>query len=131
MARFLKLIGTIALVAVAGSLLLQWTVPASSFGIASAGVAFGLAVWIVPPVLLLIPRKKPRTSLAAVGFNIGLMVIGCCLSVAALSLSLVTFIGGEHNDLAWFSLLATTLFWPSAFALLNVAHRLPRDQRKS
>ena len=130
MATFWKVVWSIAVTAVAGGLLLQWLVPSSSLYIAAAGVVFSVAVWIAPPVLLLIPPKKPRSSLAAVGFHIGLLVIACCLSLAALSLSLVTFMGNEHHDLAWFSLLATVLFWPSAFALLNFAHWLTRGERK-
>ncbi len=121
MATFWKVVGTLALVLVAGGLLLQRVVPACSLSIAVAGVAFSLAVWIVPPALLAIPPKKPRTSLGAVGFNIGLIVIACCLSIAALSLSLVTFVGGERTDLAWFGVRATVLFWTSAFALFVIA----------
>jgi hypothetical protein len=83
-------------------------------------------VWIVPPVLLMIPPKKPRTSLGAVGFNIGLLVIACCLSIGALVLALVTFVGGAHTDLAWFSLLATILFWVSGVALLLIGDWIKR-----
>ena len=130
MAIFWKVVWIITLAAVAGGLLLQWLVPSSRLYIAIASVVFSVAVWIVPPVLLLIPPKKHKSSLAAVGFTIGLLVIACCLSLAALSLSLVTFVGGEHRALAWFSLLATILFWPTAFAVLNFAHWLTRNQRK-
>ena len=129
-ANFWKIVWSITLAAIAGGLLLQRLVPSSGLYIAIASVAFSVAVWLVPPVLMLIPPKKPRHSLAAVGFFIGLLVTGCCVSLAALSLSLVTFAGGEHRALAWFSLLATILFWPLAFAVLNLAHRLTRKERK-
>jgi hypothetical protein len=124
-----KMLGSIALVVIAGSLSVQRIVPASSLYVAIAGVVVSLAVWIVPPVLLVIPRKKPKSSLAGVGFTIGLIAISSCLSVAALSFSLVTFVSGQHNELAWSSLLATIAFWPSAFALLYVGHRLTRRER--
>ncbi len=130
MTAFWKMVWSITVAAITGGLLLQRLVPSSSLYIAAAGVVFSVAVWIVPPVVLLIPPKKPRHSLAAVGFIISLLVIECCLSLAALSLSLVTFVGGEHHALAWFSLLATILFWPLAFALLNLSHWLTRNERK-
>jgi hypothetical protein len=129
MAQLWKALGLIALVVIGGGLILQRIVPASGPVLAVAGVVFSLATWIAPPVLLVIPRKPPKSSLAGVGFTIGLLAIACCLSTAALSFAMVTFAGGQSNHLAWFSLVATLAFWPSAFGLLYLGHRLTRQKR--
>jgi hypothetical protein len=56
-------------------------VPASGRIIDIAAAIFALATWVVPPLLAVKSGNKKRSSLASVGFVIGLFVVAACLSV--------------------------------------------------
>jgi L-asparagine transporter-like permease len=85
-----------------------------SFGdvLAAGALACGLATWIFPPLRIALSRRK-RSSLAAVGFTIGVFVVTAYLSAAGLLLALLAFVFAEHTRLAWFGLFAVVAFWLS------------------
>jgi hypothetical protein len=91
-----------------------------------AAAFFGLATWIVPPLLLIRPQPKPRSSLAAVGRTIGVIVITATVSSAGLLLSLLAFIFSPRPGWTWFGLLAITGFWLSLGMGIVIGNRRSR-----
>jgi hypothetical protein len=79
-----------ALLATVLGLIFEFAVPASGRIIDIGAVVFGLATWIVPPLLAALSWNKKRSSLASVGFTIYLFVVAACLSAVGLSLALLT-----------------------------------------
>jgi hypothetical protein len=86
-----------------------------------AGV-FALATWIVPPLVVLL-SPKPRTSLAAVGRTIGLVVTAAYLSAAGLVLALLTFAFAAEAYWAWRAVIAIVLLWVSLGVALVLGDR--------
>ena len=79
---------------------------------AGGALVCGIATWIVPPLLFAAPwKKRPRSSLAAVGRTIGTLVIAAILSAAGVLLALLAFAFAQSTDLAWYGLLAIAAFW--------------------
>jgi len=91
---------------------------------------FGLASWVIPWLLIAVPRKEPKSSLAKVGRAIGILVVAACLSVMGISLALLTLIFAHDANWAWFTLLAIAAFWVSGAILINVGNRSPRAAKE-
>jgi hypothetical protein len=89
-------------------------------------LVFGLATWIVPPLLAALSWNKKRSSLASVGFTIYLFVVAACLSAVGLSLALLTLIFAQDANWAWLALLEIAAFWLAAGILLCVGGRRHR-----
>jgi hypothetical protein len=121
-----RLILALALLVTALGLIFGFAVPASG-GIMEIGAALlALLTWTVPLIILAIPRKrKPASSLAAVGRTIGIFVIAACLSTTGLSLALVSFVFAR-GGWAWFAVLAIAAFWLAGGLLIHVAGRRSR-----
>jgi len=69
---------------------------------------------MVPPLILARSwNRKPKSSLAGVGFAIRIFVVSAILSTIGLSLALVTFVFAQGKNWAWLSLLAIAAFWLS------------------
>ena len=119
-----------ALLATALGLILEFAVPASGRIIDIGAVVFGLATWIVPPLLAALSWNKKRSSLASVGFTIYLFVVAACLSAVGLSLALLTLIFAQDANWAWLALLAVAAFWLSGGILIYVGGRRSRPARE-
>jgi hypothetical protein len=103
-----------------------------SFGdaLAVGALVCGLATWIFLPLRIAFSRKK-RSSLATVGFFIGVFVITAYLSAAGLVLAVLAFTFAEHTSSAWFGLFAVAAFWVSVVAAMIYDDiRRSRDQPK-
>lgn len=92
-------------------------VPASGRIIDIGAAIFALATWVVPPLLAAKSWNKKRSSLASVGFVIGLFVVAACLSVMGISLALLTLLFTKDANWAWPALLTIAAFWVSVFSL--------------
>jgi hypothetical protein len=125
-----RLILKVALLATALGLMLELFVPGSRRIIAIGAAVFGVATWIVPPLLMALFGNKKRSSLQSVGFTIYLLVVAACLSVVGLSLALLTLIFAQEANWAWLGLLAIAAFWLSGMISLFVAERLNRRARE-
>jgi hypothetical protein len=80
-----RLILKAALLATALGLMLELFVPGSRRIIAIGAPVFGVATWIVPPLLMALFGNKKRSSLQSVGFTIYLLVVAACLSAVGLA----------------------------------------------
>jgi hypothetical protein len=105
-------------------------VPASGRIIDIAAAIFALATWVVPPLLAVKSRNKKRSSLASVGFVIGLFVVAACLSVMGVSLALLTLFFTKDANWAWPALLTIAAFWVSAISLSYFGSRRPLTARE-
>ena len=85
--------------------------------LAGGALVCGVATWIFPPLRIALSRKK-RSSLAAVGFTIGVFVITAFLSAAGLLLALLAFAFAERTSFAWYGLYAIVAFWMSVVAAM-------------
>jgi L-asparagine transporter-like permease len=122
--EIVRLIGIVALAAAALGVIFEFLVPASAPIIDASAAFFAVATWIVPALIhALTWNKKPRTSLAAVGRAIGFVVQAACLSVAALSLALVTLVFAPGRYWAWPAILTVVAFWILGAVLINVGSR--------
>jgi hypothetical protein len=119
-----------ALLVTALGLIFEFAVPASGRIIDIGAVVFGLATWIVPPLLAALSWNKKRSSLASVGFTIYLFVVAACLSAVGLSLALLTLIFAQDANWAWPALLAIAAFWLSGGILIYVGGRRSRPARE-
>jgi hypothetical protein len=119
-----------ALLATVLGLIFEFAVPASGRIIDIGAVVFGLATWIVPPLLAALSWNKKRSSLASVGFTIYLFVVAACLSAVGLSLALLTLIFAQDANWAWLALLAIAAFWLSGIILISVGERRHRRARQ-
>jgi hypothetical protein len=119
-----------ALLATVLGLIFEFAVPASGRIIDIGAVVFGLATWIVPPLLATLSWSKKRSSLASVGFTIYLFVVAACLSAVGLSLALLTLIFAQDANWAWLALLAIAAFWLSGGILIYVGGRRSRPARE-
>jgi hypothetical protein len=125
-----RLILGAALLVTALGLILELVVPGSGRIIDIGAVAFGLATWIVPPLLMALSRKKKRSSLEGVGFTIYLLVVAACLSAIGLSLAFLTLVFAHEANWAWLGLLAIAAFWVSGAIGSYVSQRLHRRARE-
>jgi hypothetical protein len=125
-----RLILKAALLATALGLIFIFVVPGSSRVIDIGALVFGLATWIVPPLLMALSWNKKRSSLQSVGFTIYLFVVASCLSAAGLSLALLSLIFAQQAGWTWLALLAIAAFWSSGIISLYVAERLNRRARE-
>jgi L-asparagine transporter-like permease len=96
---------------------------------AGAALVCGLATWIVPLLRLALSRK-PRSSLEAVGFTIGVFVVAAYMSAAGLVLALLAFVFAQDTSLARFGLLAIAVFWVCLGTMIGIAGLRARVQRK-
>ena len=119
-----------ALLATVLGLIFEFAVPASGRIIDIGAAVFGLATWIVPPLLAALSWNKKRSSLASVGFTIYLFVVAACLSAVGLSLALLTLIFAQDANWAWLALLAIAAFWLSGGILIYVGGRRSRPPRE-
>jgi hypothetical protein len=119
-----------ALLATVLGLIFEFAVPASGRIIDIGAVVFGLATWIVPPLLAALSWNKKRSSLESVGFTIYLFVVAACLSAVGLSLALLTLIFAQDANWAWLALLAIAAFWLSGIILISVGERRHRRARE-
>jgi L-asparagine transporter-like permease len=124
-----RLILKAALLATALGLILELLVPGSRI-IAIGAAVFGVATWIVPPLLMALFGNKKRSSLQSVGFTIYLFVVAACLSAIGVSLALLTLIFEQQANWAWLGLLAIAAFWLLGIISLFVAERLNRRARE-
>jgi hypothetical protein len=98
---------------------------------AGATLVCGLATWVVPPLLLVAPwNNKRRSSLAAVGRTIGVLVVAGYFSAAGLLLALLAFVFAQDTSLARFGLLAIAVFWVCLGTMIGIAGLRARVQRK-
>jgi hypothetical protein len=129
--ELVRLILRIALVTSVIGLILELALPASSRFIDAAAALCALANWIVP--LLMLARfayRPPRTSLGSVGVTISIFAVSACLSVAGLSLALLTMLFARGGDWAWLALLAIAAFWVACVALLAIGSRGAQTGRR-
>ena len=119
----------IALLVTGLGLILEFTVPASARIIDIGALVFGVATWIVPPLLLALSNKK-RSSLQSVGFTIYLFVVAVLLSVIGLSLALLTLFFAQHADRAWLALLTIAAFWILLAIMLLIGDYRSRRARE-
>jgi hypothetical protein len=126
----IRLILKAALLATALGLILELFVPGSGRIIAIGAAVFGVATWIVPPLLMALFGNKKRSSLQSVGFTIYLFVVAACLSAVGVSLALLTLIFAQEANWAWLALLAIAAFWLLGMISLFVAERLNRRARE-
>jgi hypothetical protein len=129
--ELVRLILRIALVTSVIGLILELALPASSRFIDAAAALCALANWIVP--LLMLARfayRPPRTSLGSVGVAISIFAVSACLSVAGLSLALLTMLFARGGDWAWLALLAIAAFWVACVALLAIGSRGAQTGRR-
>jgi hypothetical protein len=129
--EIVRLILRVALATSAIGLILEFALPASGRFIDAAAALCALANWIVP--LLMSARaayRPPRTSLGSVGVTIGIFAVAACLSVAGLSLALLTLFFARGGDWAWLALLAIAAFWLLCVALIAVGSRSARRVRE-
>jgi hypothetical protein len=125
-----RLIGIVALAAAALSVIFEFLTPSSARIIDAAALVFAVATWTVPPLIYaLIPKAK--TSLAAVGRVIGLVVQAACLSVIALWLALVTLVLAPDPHWAWPAILTVVAFWILGAVLLGVGSVVRRRQENA
>ena len=129
MAVIRLILGTALLVTALG-LIFELFVPGSGRIIDIGAVVFGLATWIVPPLLAALYWNKKRSSLASVGFTIYLFVVAACLSAVSLSLALLTLIFAQDANWAWLALLAIAAFWLSGIILISVGERRHRRAKE-
>ncbi len=94
----IRLILGAALLVTALGLIFELFVPGSGRMIDIGAVVFGLATWIVPPLLMALSRNKKRSSLESVGFTIYLLVVAACLSAIGLSLALLTLVFAQDAN---------------------------------
>jgi hypothetical protein len=125
-----RLILKAALLATALGLMLELFVPGSRRIIAIGAAVFGVATWIVPPLLMALFGNKKRSSLQGVGFTIYLLVVAACLSAVGVSLALLTLIFAQEANWAWLGLLAIAAFWLLGIISLFVAERLNRRAKE-
>jgi len=111
-------------------LIFELFVPGSGRMIDIGAVVFGLATWIVPPLLMALSRNKKRSSLESVGFTIYLLVVAACLSAIGLSLALLTLVFAQDANWAWLGLLAIAAFWVSGGIGIYVSQRRHRRARE-
>ena len=98
---------------------------------AGGALVCGVATWIVPPLLFAAPwKKKPRSSLAAVGRTIGTLVIAAILSAAGVLLALLAFAFAQDTSLARFGLLAIAAFWVCLGTMIGIGGLRARGQPK-
>jgi len=126
----IRLIVGAALLVTALGLIFELFVPGSGRIIDIGAVVFGLATWIVPPLLAALYWNKKRSSLASVGFTIYLFVVAACLSAVSLSLALLTLIFAQDANWAWLALLAIAAFWLSGIILISVGERRHRRAKE-
>lgn len=115
----------VALLASAFGLLFAFT---ASSRIVDVGAAlFALATWIVPPLLLAGPRdRQPKGSLAKVGRVIGALSIAACLSVAGLTLAIVSLMFAQGGTWDWSALAAIAAFCLALVLFIAVGSRRSR-----
>ena len=126
----IRLILGAALLVTALGLIFELFVPGSGRMIDIGAVVFGLATWIVPPLLMALSRNKKRLSLESVGFTIYLLVVAACLSAIGLSLALLTLVFAQDANWAWLGLLAIAAFWVSGGIGIYVSQRRHRRARE-
>jgi len=69
-------------------------------------------------------NRKPKSSLASVGFFISLFVVAGRLSVMGISLALLTLIFfAQDANWAWPALMTIAAFWVSVFSLSYFSSR--------
>jgi len=125
-----RLVGIAASVAAALCVVFELLVPSSARIIDVAALVFAVATWTVPALIYaLIPKAK--TSLAAVGRVLGLVVQAACLSVIALWLALVTLMFAAEQHWAWPAILTVVAFWISGAVLLGVGSIVRRRQENA
>jgi hypothetical protein len=125
-----RLIGIVALAAAALSVIFEFLVPSSARIIDAAALVFAVATWTVPALIYaLIPKAK--TSLAAVGRVIGMVVQAACLSAIALWLALVTLVFAPAQHWAWPAILTVVAFWILGAVLLGVGSVVRRRQENA
>jgi hypothetical protein len=124
--EIVRLILALALLVTALGLIFGFAIPASGRIMEIGAALFALLTWTVPLIILAIPRKrKPASSLAAVGRTIGIFVIAAGLSTTGLSLALVSFVFAR-GGWAWFAVLAIAAFWLAGGLSIHVAGRRSR-----
>ena len=97
---------------------------------AGGALVCGIATWIFPPLRFALTWNKPRSSLAGVGFTIGVFAVTACVSAAGLVLALLAFAFAQDASLARFGLLAIAAFWVSLGTMIGVGGLRARVQRK-
>jgi hypothetical protein len=110
------------LLLVAAGVIVELFVPASGRVIDIGSAVFAAATWIVPPLRLVLTRKR-KTSLAAVGFTIHVVFLAACLSAVGLLLALFTLVFAQTANWAWLALLAIAAFWVAGAVFINVGNR--------
>ena len=123
--HLVRVILVVAAVLAALGLIVGFAVPGTGRWIDDAAMVLALATWIVPPLVLAVTPKQ-KSSLAAVGSVIGFVVQAACLSVAGISLALVSLIFGQGGNRALVALAVIAAFWVLSIALLLYAARRRR-----
>jgi hypothetical protein len=125
-----RLILLAALLATVLGLICVAFVPASDRIIDIAATSFALATWVAPPLLAAKSWNKKRSSLASVGFVIGLFVVAACLSVMGILLALLSLFFTKDANWAWPALLTIAAFWMSAISLSYFGSRRSTPARE-
>jgi hypothetical protein len=111
-----------AVLLVGVGVMLETFVPASGRIIDIGAAVFALATWIVPALRFAFARKR-RSSLAAVGFTIHIVVLAACLSAIGLLLALLTLVFASASNWAWPAILIIAAFWGTGVVLLSIGGR--------
>ena len=116
-----KRVYAVALMVVALSLLCALLVPGGDRIVAIVALACGVATWVAPLLVLALSwNQKPRSSLAGVGFTIGLFVVAVCFSAGGVWLALLTLVFAQDRTYAWIALLLIGVFWLWVAVMLYV-----------
>jgi hypothetical protein len=123
---------TIALAATGLGLFFELVIPASAGMMDVAAALFALATWIAPALMLSVSwNKKPKSSLAGVGFAISVLLVAASLSIVGLSLALLTLIFARGGNWAWLAILTIAAFWPAlAVFIAFPGRRRDREARE-
>jgi hypothetical protein len=98
--------------------------------LAGGAVVCSIATWIFPLLRFALSSKR-RSSLAAVGFTIGVFVVTAYISAAGLVLALLAVLFAQGGSLAWFGLLAIAVFWLSLATAIYIGGRRARGQKET
>jgi hypothetical protein len=115
-----KQILAVALLLVALAVDVELLMPASGRVIDIGSAVFAVATWIVPPLRFVMRSRKPRPSLAAVGFTLHVFVLAAGLSAVGLLLALLTLVFAQTANWAWLAILGIAAFWVAGGVLIYV-----------
>src|SRR3954471_16412895 len=125
-----RLLALIGLGTTAIGVILELALPASAPMIDVGAIMFAAATWIVPPLMLAGGNGKSRSSLAKVGFVIGVVTAALSLSTVGLLLALMTLAFAKDTEWAWLALLIISAFWVAGSLWLHFGTHRARSGKE-